>query len=221
MSELFNVHAFVPYVAGKSKASDEKTHYLAVAKFKQTEKMTAKGIKAKPSVCASVPRVTIQKEMTVERFLPILQAQMEHAQDEIVKSLYESGKMQVSSSEVDMDSCLSYLSAELEGERLTKDDVKEWFDSSLSVILTAAFSEKLGVSETPTSEQAAKISKAIEDYKNSFAGLSGGKTSYSAPKAMKLLNALELAELQDEVATRFTKRLNKMISEAQDTLESL
>jgi len=213
MSILHSIHDFKPFDSKTSKPYEGQR--LAKVTYKTSKKNPTPKF---PSICVSIPQV---KASLSAELLPVIQERLEHAQDGIIKELHEAGKNQVSDAELSQENCIKYLIQELEGQRLTKEDVENWFDSSLGEILQVAFADKLGVSDTPTPEQEAKILKSVGDYKEKFTALSGGRTFYSPVIAEKLLKVLELAESSDEIGGRFKNRLQKMTVQEQDTLDAL
>lgn len=207
MSVISNVHSIQVFKSGKSEALENQR--LAKIVFKSGKKTQ----KQSDSMCVSVPKIKESQELidaNISNLMPHIHTLLEDAQDGIIRSLVVSGKTEVHDSEISIAECIKFLEDENKGARLTKETVTEWFTDSLQDLLTVAFADKLGISDTPTEVETKKLEQQINVYREKFASLAGGKTVMVPEIAKKLLKALELAPNDDVMAQRFTKRLEKM-----------
>ena len=183
MSIISNVHTLVPFVAGESKPFDGQR--LLRIGFKTTKAMEAKGIKALPSVCASVPYLTPdQVRQELDALLPHIGAWLETVQDGAARALYEGSKGQrkdIRSEEIDIPALVAFLSAQEAGSRLSAESIKAWFlngparDISAAIILDALkYGDDL---EALTEEQRATVEKHVLIYCEVFQMLAGKKLS--------------------------------------------
>lgn len=208
MSTLSNTHTIEKFDSATSKALTGQR--LAKVTYKQTTTMTRKGIVARQSACASIPPVAMPSSEQIAQMKAHILAMLEDAQNGILAARYEAGATSISDEELTIAACIAQLDAEAAGDRLSKEAVVAWFNESLQDVLTVALADKLGVSDTPSEAEAVKLSQMITIYRDSFAGLAGGKTKYSPEKATKLLKVLEFADDSDRLADKFSARLTKM-----------
>lgn len=205
MSIISSNHDVVNYDPKKSSAFTGQR--LSKITYK-TDKES--GVK-KDSVCVSIPHITVEQ---IESDFVILQPHIRDflasTQDAMIRVLVESGKTQIADDELSMESVVRYLEAESTGSRLTKESVNAWFDSTMNDMLIIAFAEKLGLSDQISAADEARINATVSAYKEKFAAMAGGKTSYAPELAEKLIKALELAPADDELACKFSARLEKM-----------
>lgn len=207
MSNVSNRHAVVPFVAGTSKPFADQR--LARAGFKLTEKMKAAGKTALPSVCASVPFIVgeaITGNLTA--LLPHIGAMLEKAQDEILRSKYESSGglcADITDDEISVTACIAFLNAESTGSRLSADTIGHWFDAALTDALTILIAEKLGF-DLSTADQEQTVAKHVKNHRDVL-GMLAGKNVILAPRQISAItNMLELAE-EDTMHARLSTKL--------------
>lgn len=213
MSVTTNTHDIGAFDSKTSKAYAGQR--LAKIGYKPSKKNPTPKFK---SQCVSIPQI---KAGMTQELLPVIQERLEHAQDGIIRELFEAGSLMVTDEQINQVECVKFLLAELEGERLTKEDAENWFDSEVSELLAVKLSEVLGVSSTPSDDEMKKLEKLLADYKEKFSKLAGGKTAFSSEVAQKLQRTLEVCEVSGEIADRFTARLVKMQKKEIDNLLAL
>lgn len=194
MSNVSNRHAVVPFVAGTSKPFADQR--LARAGFKLTEKMKAAGKTALPSVCASVPHIDpAAVEVFWNDLLPHIGTMLEKAQDEILRSKYESSGgtcTELTDEEISIPNCIAFMNAESAGSRLSVESIGAWFDSSLTDGLTVLIADKLGF-DLSTPEQEQTVSKHVRNHRDVLCMLAG-KNVILAPRQMSAVqNMLQIA----------------------------
>lgn len=211
MSHFPSSHLINEFISGKSEALTGQR--LAKVKFKTTEKSPRKY----PNVCVSVP--FIGKESIIESMVdlvPVVRAMLESAQDGIVRSLFESSDgmlSQIQDSEISIAACISYLEAETQGSRLTKEVIGAWFESNVKEYLYVIISEKLKYSteEEHTPEQTATVNRHLNGYRGLYESLAGGKTILQENQIKSLSKVLELIDTE-EVGTKLAGRLQGMLN---------
>jgi hypothetical protein len=213
MSQISNIHAFVPFVAGSSKAANEQRLMKIGYKVTKNQK------NPKKSVCASIPPVNADmwaEENVVLRIAPHINQFLEDVQDKIGRALYEAGKNEVRDEDISIEQVIAYLDSESNGNRLTKEVVEKWFTESLQDYLSTAVMEKMGITEYEDE----KIVQMMNAYKGSFAALSGGATIYPIDKVNQLLRALEFTSSEDNsgVGEKLKNRLEGMMKPSKDEM---
>jgi plasmid maintenance system antidote protein VapI len=203
MSNVSSSHIIEAF-SNKSKALSGQR--LAVISYKTRKD----GTKENDSQCVSVPMVADVTEQQMIAFKPYILGMIEDTQDKIVRALIAEGAKLVNDADITIDAVLAYLDDESKGSRLTKDVITEWFNASVADVLTVAIADKLGFSDVPTEGQTKQLNQQINVYREKFASLAGGKTSFAPDVATKLQKVLELTNDDDAMAVRFNARLEKM-----------
>lgn len=148
---------------------------------------------------------------------------LEAKQNQLMKATDSNGRSPTAN-DIGLDSIISLLEAEEEaaGEssRLTKAVIGSWFDANLSDVLTVAFADKLGVSDTPNDADIMRIKQAIAGYKGKLEMLAGGKTSFDPAVITKLQEALSLGAI-DDMNRKLAKKLTGMSEKQVDDLADL
>lgn len=215
---ISNRHNVTPFVSGKSAAMHGQR--LAKVGYKSTKAQTAKF----PNVCVSIP--PIDKNDIVDNVFQLtdhIRVMLESAQDGIIRSLYESAAgamIAVSDDDISIASCIAYMEAAENGNRLTKEILSAWFDSNLSENLFIAFAEKLGFTDI-TEDVVITVNKHVAAHKAMITALSGGKTSYNHKQCKGLLFDLSLCAENDDTSVKLEKRLNKMMADAEIAVDAL
>jgi len=219
MSNVSIAHTITKFDAKLSQALTGQR--LAKCRYKTTAKQAAKY----PSVCVSVPYIDVRNQVTdYSPLFPHIQAMLENAQDGIIRSLYESSDgtlSQVTDSDLSISACISFMAAENEGSRLTKEFIESWFDISVRDYVYALVSEKLGYgTDDLTMEQDITVCKHVNGYRGMYSALAGGKTMYQPNQIASLKRVLDIVDT-DDTSTRLINRLNKMLEtpKMEDLLE--
>lgn len=206
MSVISNVHSVVPFDSKTSKAFDGQRLIKVI--YKTVRKGENAGTR-KDSKCVSIPADVVLDDDTYSAFEPHILSLYKDTQDSIIRYLVDAGATEIQDAQIDSKAVLLWLEEEAKGNRLTREAVTIWFNASMADLLTVAFGDKLGVSDTPTESQVKQIDVAVGVYRDKFAGLAGGKTSYDKETSVKLLKVLELVE-ENEITAKFQKRLEGM-----------
>lgn len=209
-------HNVVSYVSGVTKPFTGQR--LAVATYKTSKDKDSMffGVK-RDSKAVSLP--VIQDDVITANLvalMPHVRSMLEVAQDKIFReALDASGNVvSVSNESLSIAAICEFLDNSNESGRLTKESVGKWFDESIADSLMIALADKLGISDTPTQAENAKVEMISKEFRAKVAALAGGATSYDPNTANSLLKCLALASDSDVLAGRFTSRLNKMIADA-------
>lgn len=175
------------------------------------------------SKCVSLPPVLVADiTANIAALSPHLIGFLHGVQDKMVREMLDAGNnvVSISTEAVSIGAIVEYLESSDESGRLTKESVGTWFDAVVSDNLAMMIGEKLGVGEVVTDAQSAKVLEVVSAFKGKIAALAGGKTSYEPKVCKSLINALGLVAPEgDALATRFTKRLEKMIEESEKQVD--
>lgn len=207
MSNVSNAHTVVTYTGTEKPFTGQRL-------IKRTTKVD-KTTKVKPdNKCVSVPFATISDADLTGVFKAYVLGFIQDTQDAVAKALIGEGATQITDDQINLSACMAFLDAESEGNRLTKEMLEGWFDENVSTGLMVAFANKLGVSDTPSDAETAKLEKIVADYRAKIAGLAGGKTFYPVKIRTNLLTALNTVDAAaDTLGERLIARLEKMAKE--------
>jgi len=158
-----------------------------------------------------------------EQLAPYVAAYFQGVEDEIIKKHHKEGGKGFSPAFLSLAKILEHLDNAGQGDRLNKEKIEAWFGSEMQLPLAAAFADKLGMSDTPTPEELAKLEQITGVYKAKFASLASGKTAYRKEEAESLQKALEVTSALDgALGARFYGRLEKMkLATSNDLLAAL
>jgi hypothetical protein len=217
MSNVSNRHSVVPFVSGESKPLSGQR--LARVGYKKTKEQP----NPLPSVCASIPFLPVPSQEQLNALLPHIGNLLESAQDGIFRSLYEasSGNLgTLTDEDIGIDACISYLNAQASGGKLSGDQIKAWFVSTLEDDLIALVATKLKFAEI-TEENLPVIQKHVSAYRDLFASLAGYKGTMQEKQRNGLLVALDLAPSGDPMASRLRDRIKSMEEKSKEDLLEL
>lgn len=216
MSNISNRHAVTPFVAGTSKPFTGQR--LARAGFKLTEKMKAAGKTALPSVCASVPFIdggAVHQHLN--ELLPHIGAMLEKAQDEILRSRYESAGgvlTDITDEELSVSACIAFLNAESTGSRLSAESIGVWFDTALADSMTVFIADKLGF-DLSTPEQESTVAKHVKNRRDIMAMLAGKNVILGDRQTTAIRQMLEVAE-EDTMHQKLSQRLTAVTAKSEE-----
>ncbi len=201
-------HSIVPFVSGTSKAQAEQR--LSKVGYKSTEKTPARF----PSVCVSVPMITLPEDLS--QFKQIIVTRLEELQDALIKSLYESknGKlMEVSDNEISIDACMAFLAAQSSGDRISVELISQWYKANVHEYLLALFAEKFGYGEEVTEEQMATLEKHAKVYKDICCMLAGKMVQLIPAQVKVIRKCFEISELEnDPVQKKLEEKLESLLN---------
>jgi len=214
MSNVSTRHAVRAFISGESAPFSGQR--LAKVGYKTTEKMVKEGKKAPPSICASVPLLSgsdVADHMAA--LMPHILTMLEGVQDNVIRSLYEGRKYQLSDitdDEISVTACLSYLTATTESTRWSKEYIESWFDRVLGDNLTVVIAEKLGFEELNDS-QLETVTKHLNGYRGLFGQLAGKTVSLAPAQISGLRRALDVCSVDSEsdpITGRVIGKLDEM-----------
>ena len=175
----------------------------------------------RPAKCVEVPSLNLDAMKVAinanGKVLAMAVGLIEDYQSKMIQLDIAKGKETIYASNISLDAMiLNFESDVSSGGRISKDKIIAWFDSALSLSLTNAFSNKLGLGFNPTEQEVKKLNKVIGDYKANFALLAGRDVSIDTDVKSKLQQAIKLANAE----LPLTGKLIDIINEA-NNLEAL
>jgi hypothetical protein len=189
MSNVSNRHAVTRFVAGASKPL--ATQRLAKVGYKSSKANPAKY----PSICASVPSIDrAAVAIYADSLLPFMVSILENAQDGILKSVYESAGgilSDITDEQISIPACISYLTAEAAGSRLSEDSIKAWFITDCSDNMTVVIADKLGF-DLSTLEQCAAVEKRVNLHRDILCMLAGKNVTLNEQQKIAINNCIKL-----------------------------
>lgn len=214
-------HNVVPYVSGKTKPFDGQRLATVTYKTITDKSHPLCGVK-RESKAVSLPLIADDViANNLAALMPHIKSMLYKTQDAMIREILDSGNNVVSidNAAVSIPAICDYLDNSNESGRLTKESVATWFDSSIADTLMVTLAEKLGVSETPSNEDSKRIEAIVNGFKDKVSALAGGKTSYEPKLCESLKKCIALAPADDVLAARFTARLDKMIADANKSVD--
>lgn len=209
---ISNRHSIQKFISGKSTAMQGQR--LAKIGYKGKDKFSE-------SMFASVPvlQAALQEEIieNPSKFFGILQEVMEKAQDDVIKSLWESSGAQlqsVSDEDISIETCLAFLESSIGGGRLTKEALKDWFSSDMEVNLGVVIAEKLGKDLEDT-----KVIQVLAGYKGMFMECAAPKISLKEAQIKALKEALTFSASDDGITRKLLSRFEALEKEAEKEAE--
>lgn len=204
MSVISNRHQFVPFVSGTSKPYHEQR--LAKVGYKKVSK--------KQSVCVSIPRLSDDDVAFVSAAYPVeARKRVEDFQDSLVRSLYESGKSEIDSSELSREQLCQFLAAESTAGRLSAAVVADWWNGEFQEIAAPVLSDKYGTEDEEILAKKAKL------WGDAFAMICGN-SAVDIARLKQLANMCEFVDSDDAVGMRIRTKIAGMIAES-EALEAL
>lgn len=167
--------------------------------------------------------VEVQKNLNLEAAMKFpsiqdyLQSRLEDLQDSVIGEQVRNGASQIYDSKIGYEAMVEYLERTDETiGKLSKEKIEAWFKSELVDTLTLALAEKLGVSETSTEEDHAKLERMLNAYAANFKLFSAKEVLFDPVKVSKLEEALKLAS-ESPMTVRMRAKLNEIAKRTDET----
>jgi hypothetical protein len=173
------------------------------------------------SICMSVPKLSEEVKAALksspEQFFSVVQSALEQAQHGILKALWESSGatlQSVGDDEISIQSCLAFLSCSGESVgRLTKEVVKNWFETDMKANLMVILSEKL-----QKDQEDEKVLQVTRGYAGLFESCAAPVISLTVPQLENLQFALEYAD-NSPVTEKLKARIADKLKEKAEEVE--
>lgn len=223
-------HSVVAYTPGTTKAFAGQR--LAVINYRTIKDADGKESK-KPSKCVSIPLLEEQViKDNISALLPWITAKLVEVQDSIIREAVDNGAVQIATDSINTAAVIGAAITPASGAdgsgRLTKELIAGWYKEYLEDNLLVAISTKLGVSDAVTAEEAAKVQKLANAFKESIEKLAGPKTFFKPEICTKLLNAIDISNddgkkdvIYNKLVCRVKVIMNESLKQDNDILNSL
>lgn len=213
MSTISNRHSINTFVPGKSQPLTDQR--LAKIGWKTTKKQAAKY----KNICVSVPVLTNAEIVPFsERLLPFVRSMLADAQDEIVRSLYESSEgtlASVAQEEISIDSCINYLIADQSGDRLNAKMIGDWFDANVRDAFTVILCEQNKIDDCDDP----RVVQTVNGYRGVVASING-RNSLNPMQRSEVRNLLRACEVhEDGIGAKIVAKLDEM-EKVQETFKA-
>ncbi len=206
---------FAPYDA-KAPIAPATGNRLSKVQFRGDQ---AKKFKPVFIEVAEISEDTINENMTV--LMPHLMNLVTATQDTIVREHHTSGYLEVSADAISFDAIVDKLESTGEG-KLNKEKIQAWFDADVKDLITVAFADKWGYSDTPSEQEEKKLAELVTTYRNNYAALAGASSSFLPDTCNSMIKVLEVTEANStSIGKRFVARLAKMRDKKEVVVESL
>jgi hypothetical protein len=215
--DLLNNHSVVEYTAGVTKPFGGQR--LSVLYWKTGKD----GIK-KESKCVSIPMITGISDTQLQAMIPHVIDLLATAQNKIIRELVEEGKSTILGENISIDACIKYLEevgSDSNSQRLTSELLGSWYDEVLEAPVMLAISNKLGIGDDVTEEQANKVEAISKKYKETIGKLASGSFKLPLDYAEMVKKVISMAPENDAIASKLIVKLDKMNSKTDDLLMAL
>lgn len=198
-----------PYDA---KATAIENYRHAVCRYRDT----TKGVSVKPAKMVTIPAVVLPDEYSLlpEKARTVVVGMFEDCQDNIVRNLIDNGSNVIPWDAVSLDNCLEVLTAVRVSQRLTKEQVMAWVSVAMLPYIEQR-SAQVSEAKSYTPVQAtAQLAVMVNAYKDKLGRLSAAVPNLSQDDAMKLQNALKVANLGDDMSRTLLAKLHAILNPA-------
>lgn len=190
----------------------------------QTNKATNKKLRENSYV--RLPTSHITEEVIVARISelsPYVLSWLQELEAIELRAAHKKGQINVFTDGLSLDAIIARLEESETGARLNKEKIEAWYDSYLLNSLTMLFAAKMGITDTASEEQLAKLEIVLNAYKAKFASLASGKVyiKESDCKAMIVVIRSDDDAAASLLGMRFISRLEKMQEKEDDLLLAL
>jgi len=203
MSIVSDRHQFVEFISGESKPMMDQ----------RLAKVGYKAKSGKKSQCVSIPKLSDADVNAIHTAFPIdVRKRVEDMQDSLIRALLESGKSEITSSEIAADQIRAFIDATSASDRLSGELIGKWFDGFSETAL-AVLSEKYATDDSKILE------KKMNVWKDAFIAIAG-RSMITKERIVQLQSMLEYTDEDDSMATRIASKLEGMMKEL-DTMDAL
>lgn len=204
MSIISDRHLFVEFESGKSKPFDGQ----------RLAKVGYKAKSGKKSQCVSIPKLSDGDVEVIHAAFPLdIRKRVEDFQDGLIRALLESGKTEITSSEISAEQIRAFVEATSESNRLSGEVVSAWWKDTFADVALPVLSEKYGTDDAKILEQKSAA------WRDAFVALCG-RSAITRERITNLQGMLEFADEDDAIALRLNEKLATLVREL-ETMDAL
>lgn len=200
---------------------EQPGHRLAVIRWKDKKNEDGTTVAKQPARCVSIPVVSLS--LTPACLQASLQTAFEEMQDKLIRSLIEAQTevtFTVTLDQIAPQAVADFAVAQDGPGKLSSKLLETWFDNNLSDNLTVAIADKLGITDTPTDEQTAKVGKAVASFRTFITGLASPRANLAPDIVAQLQKATSLVTNEDDkVLQTINRKLQAFLEPASKSLE--
>ena len=211
-TDLNGNYLFEAYDPKSPVTTNEKDYRIAKIMYKMNKKT---GKIAGSNSCLIIPSMNETNVMnSLGSLMPHFCSYLEAEQDKIIKELHLKKVNFVTKESISLAKIVEFLEAERVSGRINKELIETWFTTNLQDNLIILFADKLGLDVARYEDVTSKLFMTVQVYKNLFSKLASNTISYQKPEAEKLLQAIEVCEVDgsDLVTIKIKEKLDKMIN---------
>lgn len=193
-------------------------HRLVVIGWKTPQKEVGNASYRKPpTICLSVPKITIS--VTPEVLATAMQEAFYDMQNALLRDLVSNKPaeqrvgLSFSDSDFDAAAVKAFMAGSATAGRLSKEKIESWFDSSVTDPLTLLLANRMALSNTPSSEELARLNKAIEQRKLLLTKIAGPGVPFNSDITKQLLKSIEPVE-DSLIKQQVAAKLNSYVAQA-------
>lgn len=210
-----------------SSKPDSQEHRLSVCNFKTPRKEKDNKDYKKPAArSVSIPKFVILVEPTVLQVAitnAFYDLQDQIIRDKITKAIAESKDgnptIFLTDQEISAQAVADYAAEVASGGKLSAKAIEEWYDTSLEEALFLAIAAKLGLGNSPTPEETAKLDAVMKQHRELIVGLASTTVNYSEKLSKNLLLAVQKAGDGDRIRQQLENKLQKFIQPKEVTID--
>lgn len=207
--------SFVRVYDPKQQAVKDYRH--AVLRYRNVENDKLPNVVKKVAQMVTVPQMVLPDDWKIamsEKACQVMQGALEDAEDMIIRNLIdEKQASRISWDLLGIDLALDYLTAERVSQRLTREQVENWFviaGKSFCETRATQLCESKGI--TKPEDIAKQVAATINAYKDRMAKLAAPVPNLGTNEATALNNMLLVSKLDDDMAKVLKAKLHQILN---------
>lgn len=153
---------------------------------------------------------------------PFVVSYLQGVEDAMIKDAHKSGQLRIYADGLSLARLIEKLEESSNTGRLNKERIGQWFDSEVAELLAVKFAAKMGLDETSSEAQLAKLDVILAAYRAKFESLASGKVFIKEQDCLAMIGVLNTCQLEDDtLGSRFLVRLENMTKKEEDLLLAL
>lgn len=180
----------------------------AVIRYRDTSKGTA----VKPAKMVTIPAVKLDDNYLMpEAAAKVLLGVIEDSQDTLIREAIDAGASLIDWAIVNVDSCLSALTAVRMSQRITKEQIVAWVSIALDKTLTARATAISDAKLHNDLQRQQQIAATKNDYSNALSTLSAPVPNLKQQSAIACKNLLLQANVSDDISNALLAKLEVIL----------
>ena len=185
----------------------------------------ATGKKLRENSYVRIPVKHLSEEHIVSRvaeLAPFVLTWLQELEDKEIKLGHSRGLLSLHTEGLSLDKIIEKLEESNAGARLNKEKIAAWFNAEMQEMLVVLIADKMGISDTPSVEQLAKLEQIVAAYREKYESLAGGKTNLGKEDCLAMIDVIKKCEADGTMlGSRFIVKLQIMSEKDKEILFSL